>query len=78
MSGLTITPDAIEHWRHRALQILGEIETLESERRKPLPVSGPESPGEIDDVAIAYIRKLRAELKDIKWNLLRATYDDPS
>jgi len=78
MSGLTVTSIRIDHWRHRALQILHEIGTLESERQKPLPLNGPDSPAEIDDVAIAKIRELRTELKDIQSQLIRATYDDAS
>ena len=41
-------------------------------------MSGPDSPVDIDDFAIGKIRELRAELKDIQYGLLRATYGDPS
>ena len=78
MSGLTVTPIQIDHWRHRALLILNEIGILEGERLKPLSLSGPDSFAEIDDVRIAKIRELRTELKDIQSQLIRATYDDPA
>ena len=68
MSGLIVTPRLVEQWRSRALQILHEIETLRSEGRKP------DLPDGLHDATSAKISELRAELKAIQFDLLRATY----
>ena len=78
MSGLFITPSIVEQWRSRALQILQEIGMLKNEGRRPLSLSGPDSRDGDHTVTSAKISELRAELRALQSNLLRATCDDPS